>query len=64
MDKHKRTILHAIINNPIANGAFCGMIFNAAIAHPDNSIEELIDKALEVRVQAQKLVEQQQELNF
>jgi len=49
LTERQKKILTKIVNDKYSVGAFSGMIFNAVLAHPDLTIEEHLQKALEVR---------------
>lgn len=51
----KKVLLTQIVNDKFSVGAFSGMIFNAQLQHTDMKVEELIDKALEVRIKMKEL---------
>lgn len=46
-EKHE---LKNIVANNISFGAFTGMVYNASLEHPTKSIEELTQKALQIKV--------------
>jgi len=50
-----RTLLGEIVNDKYQKGPFSGMLFNAKIAHPDATIEYLIEEALTVRLKMEDL---------
>ena len=54
-------LLHEIMTNKYANGAFAGMIFNACIANRDLTTDEAIQKALQVRLKLQQVADKHEE---
>lgn len=51
----ERKQLNAIANDKFSIGAFSGMIYNAKLAHPEQSIDALIKLSLQVRSRVESL---------
>jgi hypothetical protein len=52
----EKEVLKGILGNSMSAGAFSGMIFNASVSHPDETVPELIKRALSVRLIAEEMV--------
>jgi len=50
LTNEERVLLTEIVNNKMSVGAFSGMIFNAQLANKDMKVDELIQKALSIRL--------------
>jgi hypothetical protein len=48
--------LKNIMDDKFSRGAFLGMVFNASVSHPDETVPELIKRALSVRLIAEEMV--------
>ena len=47
--------IQTIVNDKYSVGAFSGMIYNASVQNPDESIDKLIQKAIAVRLRLEEL---------
>ena len=47
--------IQEVVNDKYSVGAFSGMIYNASVAHPNESIDRLIQKAIAVRLRLEEL---------
>ena len=56
-NEEEMILLEKIVADKFSIGAFSGMIYNASLTHKDITVEELIKRALAVRIKMQKLVE-------
>lgn len=56
LNSEQKTLLKGILSNNMSAGAFAGMVFNASVAHPVVEIEDLISKALNVRLKMEELI--------
>lgn len=56
LTKEQKDLLRTIVTDKYSVGAFAGMVFNASVVHPVVEIEDLISKALNVRLKMEELI--------
>ena len=61
LNDEQKVLLTSIMNDKFSVGAFCGMIFNTYCARPNPTvtIDSLIKEALDVRLRANKLIQEE-----
>ena len=55
LTQDEKDLLASIMEDKYAVGAFSGMVFNAVISNKDMTTEEVLKKALEVRLELRRL---------
>jgi hypothetical protein len=55
LTQQEKDLLRLILNDKYSVGAFCGMVTNLKFEYPGYKEEEIIQKALQIRLKAMEL---------